>query len=497
MDYQPVLVMGVGLLLGSVIRGVTGFGSSIALLSTWVISRAVGIRTSTFQQLVLTDSLSALVASPPLLYVTNARRFTDWRLVFTAVTFQVVGSPIGAYLLLHLDSAHLQLSIAGVLTLVFLSMVVTPAQFKQSWKSLKDKLASHKKVQHAQREGYSTLPPTPTFGAMHYTDTPKSSATELSQAKPYDSSPKGGNIPQESQILKPNALPVPVVSTSSGSGSGNSSSSLGNLAPQAPPPINIHPPSSAPPASAEFPLNSSHSNWSVQHSNYGGSRRGSMTAASFNPQSLQSRLDSESSVSILARHNARQAPPVVRVSQASLDLVKQDVQSYHSSSPAMSWMWRLQPDPSTVVINYPVEYSLEDVESGQSPLPSPVPTPVPTRPPSPSPHADTSSEACRQERMMVAVTTDPDEHPIPADADGSHDGVSAVMAEYKLAEHEKNRAWKILGAGSVAGTLSGLMGTLAGQPGPPLILMFALLKVPKVLTISTCLTSDKTRTLLL
>ena len=38
---------------------------------------------------MLTDSLSALVASPPLLYVTNARRFTDWRLVFTAVTFQV------------------------------------------------------------------------------------------------------------------------------------------------------------------------------------------------------------------------------------------------------------------------------------------------------------------------------------------------------------------------------------------------------------------------
>ena len=82
---------------------------------------------------------------------------------------------------------------------------------------------------------------------------------------------------------------------------------------------------------------------------------------------------------------------------------------------------------------------------------------------------------------MVAVTTNTDESPVPADADNSHEGVSAVMAEYKLAEHSKNRAWKILAAGSVAGTLSGLMGTLAGQPGPPLILMFALLKVPKVL----------------
>lgn len=82
---------------------------------------------------------------------------------------------------------------------------------------------------------------------------------------------------------------------------------------------------------------------------------------------------------------------------------------------------------------------------------------------------------------MVAVTTDPNHGPVPADADGTNEGVSAVMAEYKLAEHGKNRAWKILAAGSVAGTLSGLMGTLAGQPGPPLILMFALLKVPKVL----------------
>lgn len=82
---------------------------------------------------------------------------------------------------------------------------------------------------------------------------------------------------------------------------------------------------------------------------------------------------------------------------------------------------------------------------------------------------------------MVALTTDPNHGPVPADADGTNEGVSAVMAEYKLAEHGKNRAWKILAAGSVAGTLSGLMGTLAGQPGPPLILMFALLKVPKVL----------------
>ena len=305
-------------------------------------------------------------------------------------TLQVVGSPIGAYLLLHLDSAHLQLSIAGVLTLVFISMVLTPAQCKQSWQSLRSKLTVQKQTQHAQRDGYNVLPPTPTFGAMQEL-APKSNSTELAQAKHVSPPDKSGTSPQDYQIMKPSALPVPVATRSSGSGSGNSSSSsLGNLAQQAPPPINIHPPASMPHASSELPLNSAHSTWSIQNSNFGGSRRGSLTAASFNPESLQSRVDSESAVSILARHKPRQPPPVVRVSHTSLDLVKQDVQSYHSSSPAMSWMRRLQPDAATVVINYPVEYSWEDMESGRSPAPSPVPTPTPTRPPSPSPHADMS-----------------------------------------------------------------------------------------------------------
>lgn len=54
------------------------------------LTRTIPGAAGTFEQLVLTDSLSALVASPPLLYVTNAKKFTDWRLVFTAVTFQVI-----------------------------------------------------------------------------------------------------------------------------------------------------------------------------------------------------------------------------------------------------------------------------------------------------------------------------------------------------------------------------------------------------------------------
>ncbi|KAL3145808.1 hypothetical protein ABBQ38_015185 [Trebouxia sp. C0009 RCD-2024] len=462
--------MGIGLLLGSVIRGVTGFGSSIALLSTWVVSRAIGVRACTFEQLVLTDSLSALVASPPLLYVTNAKKFCDWRLVLTAVTFQVIGSPIGAYLLLHLDAAHLQLSIAVVLTFVFLSMVATPAQFKGWWQSLAGRFPRQQQAKHAQREGYSQLPPTPRLGAMQ--EKPKALDTELTQPKPAEQPDKSGFVGPELQILKPSVLPATTMHSSS------NSSSLGSLAPQAPPPINISVPGSA---AGQAHVGSARSAWSVHNSNGSFSRRASLTAASFNPEFLQHYLDSDSSGNIPARSNTRPPPPVVRVSHDSMDLVRQDVQSFHASSPAMSWMRRLQPDCYTVVINYPVEYDQDrlqdDLESGRHPdlTPSSLPTPSPTR----SPLPEQVAEACRPDRMMVAVTTNPDDTPVPADADGSRNGVSAVMAEYKLAEHEKNRAWKILAAGSVAGTLSGLMGTLAGQPGPPLILMFALLKVPK------------------
>ena len=88
--------------------------------------------------------------------------------------------------------------------------------------------------------------------------------------------------------------------------------------------------------------------------------------------------------------------------------------------------------------------------------------------------------------MTVTVTADATRQPIPADADGSNGGVSARMAAYKLKEHDRYRSLKVLGAGAVAGALSGLIGTLSGQGGPPLIVMFAILEVPKVLTAILC-----------
>ena len=299
---------------------------------------------------------------------------------------QVIGSPIGAYLLLHLDAAHLQLSIACVLTLVFLSMVVTPAQFKGWWHRISSKLSYQKQVKHAQRQGYSELAPTPRLGAMQ--EKPKSFATEAHQPKLAEQPDKTGSFAPEVQILKPSVLPATTMHSPLAT---SASSSLGSLAPQAPPPINICAPSSTATPFAQVPIGSARSTWSMHNSNTSATRRGSLSAASFNPEFLQHYLDAESNVNPLARSSLRPPPPVVRISHNSMDLVRQDVQSFHSSSPAMSWMRRLQPDRSTVVINYPVDYDqdrLQDnLELGRSPdfTPPSIPTPSPTLPPSPRP----------------------------------------------------------------------------------------------------------------
>ena len=42
-----------------------------------------------FTQLVVTDSVAAAAAAPPLMYVTRVRRFCDWRLVITVTVFGV------------------------------------------------------------------------------------------------------------------------------------------------------------------------------------------------------------------------------------------------------------------------------------------------------------------------------------------------------------------------------------------------------------------------
>ena len=165
-------------------------------------------------------------------------------------------------------------------------MVATPAQFRAWWQGLAGKLSRRgQQAKRAQHEGYSQLPPTPQLGAMQ--EKPKGLDTELTQPKPAEQPDKSGLVGPELQILKP-------------------SSSLGSLAPQAPPPINISVPGSA---GGQAPMGSARSTWSVHNSNGSFPRRASVTAASLNPEFIQHYLDADSSGNIPARSNSPPPPP--------------------------------------------------------------------------------------------------------------------------------------------------------------------------------------------
>lgn len=116
-------------------------------------------------------------------------------------------------------------------------MVVTPAQFRQFWQSIKGILPYQTQAKNAQLIGYTELPPTPRLGAMQETE--KGANTELTQPQPAEQQEKPGFEAQEPQILKPSVLPATTMHSPHTS---SNSSSLGSLAPQAPPPINIHAP---------------------------------------------------------------------------------------------------------------------------------------------------------------------------------------------------------------------------------------------------------------
>lgn len=255
-------------------------------------------------------------------------------------------------------------------------MVVTPAQVNTFVRS-KLHLFRCKSAQQATSFGYTPLPEGPVSAEM----LAKSWSVDHSQRKELKR-PSNPNSATKGNAEKTITNPMALQQDDNAGTSGSSSSSLGNLAPLAPPPINITRPSRT--TSGQLPPHGQHSTTSVQTSNIGMPRwrSGSLPAASFHSETVHSRLSAELAGSIPARHTPRQGPPVVRITQDHLDMLRQDVATFHSASPALSWMRRFQPDPRSVVVNYALESDWDDLETGTSRTPTPACPP--SRPSSPA-----------------------------------------------------------------------------------------------------------------
>lgn len=109
-----------GNLLGGIVKGITGFGSAIIVLSVWVIFATVGIHVGSLRLAVLTESLGNEVSAIPLLVVTDARHTCDFRLATVLAFFSAVGSPLGAAMLVFFDPRRVEFVMACTILLVIL-----------------------------------------------------------------------------------------------------------------------------------------------------------------------------------------------------------------------------------------------------------------------------------------------------------------------------------------------------------------------------------------
>ena len=226
-------------------------------------------------------------------------------------------------------------------------------------------LFQRKSAQQSNSAGYIPLPEGPVSGEI----LAKSWTVDHSQRKELRKPPTASPATAKEDAEKTTVNPMTLQKDDTAGTSATSSSSLGNLATSAPPPINIRMPDRT--TSCQLPPQGQQSTRSIQASNMSLPRwrSGSLPAASFHSDVVHSRLSAELAGNIPARHTPRQGPPVVRITQEHLDMLRQDVASYHSASPALSWLRRLQPDHNSVVVNYSLESDWDDLEAGNSRTP--------------------------------------------------------------------------------------------------------------------------------
>eukprot|EP00775_Hariotina_reticulata_P005242 gene5242-5477_t len=117
-SHSCIAVLAAGNLLGSTVKGITGFRSAILNLCVWVVCTSLGIDSGTLEQAVIADCVCGEVIALPLLYVTKALTTCDWRIIVSLTLSGALGAPIGAALLTSLEPRYVEFVMACVLLLV-------------------------------------------------------------------------------------------------------------------------------------------------------------------------------------------------------------------------------------------------------------------------------------------------------------------------------------------------------------------------------------------
>lgn len=70
-------------------QGLTGFGSGILNLCTWIVFMVAGVQSGSLQQAVVCEALASTLIAPGLLYVTRAHATADLKVVAAISLFVV------------------------------------------------------------------------------------------------------------------------------------------------------------------------------------------------------------------------------------------------------------------------------------------------------------------------------------------------------------------------------------------------------------------------
>eukprot|EP00891_Asterochloris_glomerata_P008806 jgi/Astpho2/8806/fgenesh1_pg.00129_%23_8_t len=545
---QQLLVTGVGQLLGAVIRGVAGMGSSLGVIAVYTAARAIKVHTGSFETLVLADTVASLVAAPVFMYATHAGRFCDWRLVLTVFVFQAVGCPLGGWMLEHLTNAKLQLALAGALTVVLAAeqagYTCLPHLDMQSASSTDEDIEADHRV-----HGAAALLPCVSPSAAAVPAQPESALEEMGHVeRRADSS----LLAFPAQLARSPPAPSPFVPPALGS--------LGAATTQACHAVSMHGPSRpAPSTRSPAPLQRSVSlpipgqpapvagamivQVNLSHlleageelrlcesggSLHGGVPRGAASATGAAEEGRSLVLTPEGSFRFsIAKppltDTGSSGPLMFHVSTAVLHRLQERARPVSVLYGAAALWGYLQSDRQTVVFVCPVSSEWGPTTTSQPTLapwevhhPESLPVAFTSRPhldPELA-HSAAPGTAVEAEGLTAAPGSSAamrwtddlqaSDLPLPASAlrqvaagdagmaGGAGSGKQALagakeaghritptMAAYKVAEKEKWRGLKIAAAGSLTGIASGVLGVFSGLTGPPLILKYEMLNVPK------------------
>jgi len=90
----------VAALLGCVIRGVTGFGAAIAVLSIWALFSVMGLDVGSLEQIVALDAFVGIFATIPMNFLVDVKGKTSWLILGSFLPTQArPASPISEHFL--------------------------------------------------------------------------------------------------------------------------------------------------------------------------------------------------------------------------------------------------------------------------------------------------------------------------------------------------------------------------------------------------------------